>query len=129
MQQDSVTKEIFREMDGFLSLMSVLASLAVEESGALHDDEGVIIAQEADSSVPSLVEPAVQMQEDRTECLKLVFIVLGEAMEGSDENELYFRVRIIMLCIISMLMFYFSDEGRIRIVEISASKPRDGNRR
>ena len=100
-------------MDGFLSLMSVLASLGVEESGAPHDDEGVAVAQEADSSVPSLVEPAVQMREDRTECLKLVFVVLGEAMEGSDENELYFRVRIVMLCIISILIFYFPDKGWI----------------
>ena len=106
MQQDSVTKEIFREMDGFLSLMSVLASLGVEESDALHANEGIIIAQEADSSVPSLVEPAVQMREDRTECLKLVFIVLGEAMEGSDESELYFRVRIVMLCIRSLLKLF-----------------------
>lgn len=89
--------------------MSVLASLGVEESGALHDDD----AQEANSSVPSLVEPAVQMREDRTECLKLVFIVLGEAVEGSDENELYFRVRIVMLCIISILIFYFPDKGWI----------------
>ena len=105
MQQDSITKEIFREMDGFLSLMSVLASLGVEEAGAPHDDEGVIVTQEADSSVPSLVEPAVQILEDRTECLKLVFVVLGEAMEGSDENELYFRVRIVMLCIRIMLIF------------------------
>ena len=94
-------------MDGFLSLMSVLASLGVEESDALHADEGIIVAQDADSSVPSLVEPAVQMREDRTECLKLVFIVLGEAMEGSDENELYFRVRIVMLCIRSLLIFIF----------------------
>lgn len=94
-------------MDGFLSLMSVLASLGVEDSGALHDDdEGVLVTQEtADSSVPSLVEPAVQMREDRTECLKLVFIVLGEAMEGSDENELYFRVRIVILCLRSILIF------------------------
>ena len=108
MQQDSVTKEVFREMDGFLSLMSVLASLGVKESGALHNDEGVIVTQkEAESSIPSLVEPAVQMREDRTECLKLVFIVLGEAMEGSDENELYFRVRVVMLCLRNILILAF----------------------
>ncbi|KIM43842.1 hypothetical protein M413DRAFT_26133 [Hebeloma cylindrosporum] len=95
MQQDSVTKEIFREMDGFLSLMSVLASLGVEEPGALQgDDEALIVTQEANGGVPFLVEPAVQTREDRTECLKLVFVVLGEAMEGSDENELYFRTKV-----------------------------------
>jgi hypothetical protein len=93
MQQDSVTKEIFREMDGFLSLMNVLASLGVQESGALQDDEGFVITQEAGSGAPLLVEPTPQTQEDWLECLKLVFIILGEAMEGFDENELYFRVR------------------------------------
>jgi len=98
MQQDSVTKEIFREMDGFLSLMSVLASLGVEGPGAPQDDEGFVITQEADSSVPLLVEPALQLREDLLECLRLVFIVLGEAMEGFDENELYFRV-----CVVTFL--------------------------
>ena len=51
--------------------MSMLASLGVEESGAPHDDEGIIVTQEvADSSVPSLVEPTVQMRKDWTECIK-----------------------------------------------------------
>lgn len=31
MQQDTFTKEVFREMDGFLSLMSVLASFGPED--------------------------------------------------------------------------------------------------
>ena len=31
MQQDSFTKEVFREMDGFLSLMSVLTSFGPED--------------------------------------------------------------------------------------------------
>ena len=83
MQQDAVTKDIFRELDGYLSLMSVLASLSV---GMDH------IEEVASPATPVLVEPPVQLQEDMQECVKLVFLVLSESMEGSVENEVYFRV-------------------------------------
>ncbi|KAF8962103.1 beach-domain-containing protein [Flammula alnicola] len=85
MQQDAATKDIFRELDGFLSLMSLLASLSV---GVDNDHEIVYVTS------PVLVEPPSQLREDMQECLKLVFMVLGEAMEGSVDNEVYFRTKV-----------------------------------
>lgn len=88
MQQDAVTKDIFREMDGFLSLMSVLASLS---TGMAKSEEL------ATPETPILVEPPLQLEETTQECVKLVLMVLSEAMEGSVENEVYFRVRYVLI--------------------------------
>ncbi|KDR79337.1 hypothetical protein GALMADRAFT_223566 [Galerina marginata CBS 339.88] len=109
MQQDACTKEIFREMDGFLSLMSVLSSFSspipvptqattqpqIHVRTPSHPDTTPSLADSQMASIPALVvEPPNQLEEDRRECLKLVFMVLSEAMEECVENEVYFRTKV-----------------------------------
>ncbi|PPQ94175.1 hypothetical protein CVT25_003811 [Psilocybe cyanescens] len=84
MEQDACTKDIFREMDGFLSLMSVLASLSVPAKDTPSSDLVPV-------SPVQLIEP---LDEIRRECITRVFTVLGEAMKGSPENEVYFRTKV-----------------------------------
>lgn len=85
MEQDACTKDIFREMDGFLSLMSVLASLSVVPEENVPPPEAMPMS-------PVIIEPTGQIEQDRRDCIKQVFTVLGHAMAGSAENEVYFRV-------------------------------------
>lgn len=113
MQQDAVTKDIFRELDGYLSLMSVLASLSVGVDN---------IEEVASPATPVLVEPPVQLQEDMQECVKLVFLVLSESMEGSVENEAYFRVRRI-LSTWHHIDLTFTDQSGLRGVEVGFAEP------
>lgn len=75
MLQDSFTKGVFREMDGFLVLMSVLSTL--------HDAP--------DPATPS-IEVTVAGAEQSVDCSQLVFLVLSEALNGHVENEQFFRV-------------------------------------
>ena len=105
MQQDACTKAIFREMDGFLSLMSVLAALSISVDGSTPEEVGQVPM----TPVPALVEPPSQLEEDRKECLKLTFIVLSEAMEGEEDSEAFFRVGLIL----SSILINTSDQARI----------------
>ena len=102
MQQDACTKAKFREMDGFLSLMSVLAALSISVDGSTPEEAPM-------TPVPALVEPPSQLEEDRKECLKLTFIVLSEAMEGEEDSEAFFRVGLIL----SSILINTSDQARI----------------
>lgn len=77
MLQDSFTKGVFREMDGFLVLMSVLSTL--------HDAP--------DPATPS-IEVTVAGAEQSVDCSQLVFLVLSEALNGHVENEQFFRSRV-----------------------------------
>lgn len=97
MEQDACTKDIFREMDGFLSLMSVLASLSV-----VPEDNGP--PPEAMPMSPVIIEPTDQVEQDRRDCIKQVFTVLGQAMTGCPENEVYFRVRYVILTSLRRLL-------------------------
>ncbi|KAJ2916640.1 hypothetical protein MD484_g3777, partial [Candolleomyces efflorescens] len=78
MQQDSFTKDVFREMDGFLVLTSVLSTL---------QDKSPTVAQ------PNTPTVQVEGHED-IHCARLVFTVLSEALKGNPENEEYFRSRV-----------------------------------
>ncbi|KAH9476097.1 Beige protein-like protein 1 [Psilocybe cubensis] len=82
MEQDACTKDIFREMDGFLALMSVLASLSV----STEDEHNLVPV-----SPVQLIEP---LDEIRKDCITRVFVVLSEAMKDSPENEIYFRTKV-----------------------------------
>ena len=77
MAQDHITKAVFREMDGFLVLISVLSTLQDTPQTA--------------TTTPATIEaqgaPSVN-------CARLVFSVLNEALQGDQENEDYFRVRL-----------------------------------
>jgi hypothetical protein len=67
MLQDEVTKNVFREMDGFLVLMSVLST--IQDHHHAQDDHTAAI-----------------------ETTRLVFVVLAEATTDHLENSDFFRV-------------------------------------
>ncbi|OCH84794.1 beach-domain-containing protein [Obba rivulosa] len=69
--QDSCTKDVFREMDGFLVLMSMLASL--------HS-----------SPVPSTAR-SDDHRADGLEATRLVFVIFSEAMHHHRQNMHYFK--------------------------------------
>jgi hypothetical protein len=71
MLQDSCTKDVFREMDGFLIIMSLLSSIPIS-SGHVHQD-----------NVPQALEIA-----------RLVFTILSEAIRACPVNAEYFSVSI-----------------------------------
>ncbi|KAG6836952.1 hypothetical protein H0H93_000593 [Arthromyces matolae] len=72
LQQDAATKDVFRELDGFLILMSILSSV-----------------QDRSSSL--VVEPAEQVLSDILETTRLVMTDLSEAMHAHSENSEYFK--------------------------------------
>ena len=74
MLQDDHTKDVFRELDGFLILMSLLSNIE-------------------DRPHKGIVEPEEQVLLDALETIRLVFANLAEAMNEHLENSEYFRVR------------------------------------
>jgi len=73
MLQDDHTKNIFRELDGFLILMSLLSNIQ-------------------DRPHKGIVEPEEQVLLDVFETIRLIFVNLAEAMNEHLENSEYFRV-------------------------------------
>ncbi|KAJ8072576.1 beige protein-like 1 [Marasmius tenuissimus] len=71
MLQDSRTKEVFRELDGFLVLMSTLSTTHPSQ---VHDQE--------------------YAPEDAIEGTRLVFVAVSEAMYNHPENTEYFNVSV-----------------------------------
>jgi hypothetical protein len=69
MLQDPCVKDVFRELDGFLVLMSVLSSIQTPGSGA------------GDEILTQVVETT-----------RLVFVTISEAMYEFPENADYFSV-------------------------------------
>ncbi|KAF5360312.1 hypothetical protein D9758_009126 [Tetrapyrgos nigripes] len=76
MLQDGRTKDVFRELDGLLVLMSALAAMG------------------APSAPGPIVEPAEQVLADTLECTRLAFMVLAEAISQHSENADYFKVSV-----------------------------------
>ncbi|TFK36229.1 hypothetical protein BDQ12DRAFT_737089 [Crucibulum laeve] len=74
MLQDACTKDVFREMDGFLVLMSVLSTTNVEDrsNGSANEKKDQALQQIIDSA-------------------RLVFMILSEAMFEHEENAKFFR--------------------------------------
>ena len=75
MLQDACTKDIFKEMDGFLYLMSVLSSIQDRPTGV------------------AVVEPEGQVLQETIQCTRWVFLIFSEAMKNHHANTEYFRVR------------------------------------
>ena len=75
MLQDACTKDIFREMDGFLYLMSVLSTIQDRPTGV------------------AVVEPETQVLQETIERTRWVFLIFSEAMNNHHANTEYFRVR------------------------------------
>lgn len=74
LQRDTASKDVFRELDGFLILMSLLSNVQ-KYTNAL------------------VVEPAGQTLSDVLETTRLIITDLSEAMYQHIENAEYFRVR------------------------------------
>ncbi|TFK65264.1 beach-domain-containing protein [Pluteus cervinus] len=72
MLQDGRTKDVFREMDGFLVLMSVLSGIR-------------------DGSGSMIVEPEEQVHSDTVEATRMVFMITSEAMLDHARNTVYFK--------------------------------------
>ena len=85
MVEDACTKDVFRELDGFLLIVNVLA--------ILHD-----FLDESDSSV-------TQTEEGE----RLVFMLLAESLKGHSPNQVYLQVRTKEYHLCSPI-----DEGRYR---------------
>lgn len=74
MVQDGVTKDVFREMDGFLVLMSVLSTIQPTHSWS--------VAAAGDMIVHEVLE-----------AVRLVFAIVSEAMDDHQRNAVFFEVR------------------------------------
>jgi len=74
MLQDACTKDVFRELDGFVVLMSVLSTIQAVAS------EGLVI------------EPEEQVLAEGLQSTRLVFMIASEAMHQHSENTEYFNV-------------------------------------
>jgi len=75
MLEDACTKDVFREMDGFLALINILSTLPVCREG---------------SPTPEREE---QTLSDTIEVARLVFVIASEAMVDHELNSQYFEVR------------------------------------
>jgi hypothetical protein len=73
MVQDACTKDVFREMDGFLVLMNVLSTIQPTHSW----------------SIASTGDPIVH---EVLEAVRLVFSILSEAMDDHQANVIFFEV-------------------------------------
>ena len=73
MLEDAVTKEMFRVMDGFLVLMSVLSTIQPAHSWPV-------------------AEPGDQIVTDVLEATRLVFAILSESLHRHAENVRFFEV-------------------------------------
>lgn len=75
MTQDGCTKDVFREMDGFLVLMSVLSTIQPSHSWAVAVDGDMIV-------------------HEVLEAVRLLFAIISEAMDDHKENATFFEVRV-----------------------------------
>jgi hypothetical protein len=73
MLEDSCTKEAFRQADGFLAIINTVLSLSLPRSSLI-------------------VEPEEQVAKEVCEGVRLVFVILSEAMDDDSENSAYFEV-------------------------------------
>ncbi|KAH9846387.1 beach-domain-containing protein [Lenzites betulinus] len=73
MLQDACTKDVFREMDGFLVLMSVLSTIHPQFSKETREDTA---------------------SSELLEATRLVFVILSEALHKHNENAVYFRTAV-----------------------------------
>lgn len=71
--QDPVTKDVLRELDGFLAIIGALSALHAPRQGPV-------------------AEPEEQVVEEMMEGARLVFAIASEAMWEHEENVRYFQV-------------------------------------
>lgn len=73
MLEDACTKDVFRECDGFLAVISTLSTLSLPRNTVV-------------------VEPEEQVSKETLEGVRLVFAIVSEAMDDNDPNATYFEV-------------------------------------
>lgn len=86
MLEDTCTKDVFREMDGFLVIINILSTLRMyrEESLTTEREEQVL--------------------SETIEIARLVFVIVSEAMSDDEINSQYFEVcHIIFICTVLIL--------------------------
>jgi hypothetical protein len=93
--QNGDTKDIFRQLDGFLVLMSVLSNVR-------------------DYSHDRVAEPEEEVLSGVKEITSGVFMCMSEAMNEHPENAEYFQVREWNMCSFSNLTHASTDYRRIR---------------
>lgn len=69
----SGTKDVFREMDGFLALVSTLSTAHMAAESPIQ-------------------EPEEQVQREMLGAIQLTFVILAETMHDHEENASYFKV-------------------------------------
>jgi hypothetical protein len=74
MLEDACTKEVFRELDGFLAIINILSTLRTYREENLTLDR------------------AEQVLNETIEAARLVFVVASEAMADDEINLQYFEV-------------------------------------
>jgi hypothetical protein len=79
MVEEPRTKDVFRELDGFLVVVSILSALALPEVGNVEGDEGETEGEFVDT-------------EERMEVARLAFAIISEAMRDHVVNTTYFNV-------------------------------------
>ena len=73
MVQDGCTKDVFREMDGFLVLMSVLSTIQPSHSWSFAAAGDMIV-------------------HEVLEAIRLIFAIISEAMDDHKHNAAFFEV-------------------------------------
>ncbi|KAI0300557.1 beach-domain-containing protein [Multifurca ochricompacta] len=73
MLEDACTKDVFREMDGFLAIINILSTLRTSREGGMID------------------EPEEQVLSEIVEAARLVFVIASEAMSDDEINSQYFE--------------------------------------
>ena len=73
MLEDACTKDVFREMDGFVVLMSVLSTIQPTHSWAVSSSGDPIVTEVLEAT-------------------RLVFAILSEALHCHEENVSFFEV-------------------------------------
>lgn len=75
MLEDACTKDVFREMDGFLAIINILSTLR------MYREENLT------------TERREQVLSETMEAARLVFVIASEAMSDDENNSQYFEVR------------------------------------
>ena len=81
MLEDACTKDVFREMDGFVAIINTLSTLRASR------DESLV------------AEHQEQVLDETAEAARLVFVIASEAMSGDEVNAQYFEVRYLFFCL------------------------------
>ncbi|KAF8184760.1 hypothetical protein BJ912DRAFT_973913 [Pholiota molesta] len=80
-------------MRGRIEILSEIYRI-MQQDGVTKDYPADIHDEVFSPLTPVLIEPPSQLKADALECIKLVFLVLSEALEDSIENEVYFRTKV-----------------------------------